>query len=154
MLHSIGVLLVSLGLIGALVQFAVMLVSNLVTIYGILRMRHDDVVVLSHGQLMVSTLVSTAICTGIYQGFLWIGPAERWSRGWVIGLMMVLLLVTRAVTMKVVGSMDGGRSVRDTTSSEAGMFNCNWPLISRCANQGLLLLMFIFMYMKNLMGAK
>jgi hypothetical protein len=154
MLQSLGNLLVHFGFVGAGVQFVVMLALTLVTTYGILRMRHDDVVVLSHGQLLKSAILSTVICTLIYQAFLWFGPAGRWSRNWVLGAAFVVIMLARMVTMGVLGGTDGGKSVRDTSATEAGFFNCNWPLISRCANQSLFMLIIVYLYVKQVWVTK
>jgi hypothetical protein len=145
MWQSITEVLVSRTAAGVAIQFGVMLVVTLITMYGILRMRRDNVVILSHGQIMVSTVAATAVCTAVYQGLLWVGPAGRWSSGWALGAVILATMVARMLTMIIVGGIDGGRSLRDTTAGEGGMFNCNWPLISRCANQSLFYLCLIYL---------
>jgi hypothetical protein len=152
MWQSIGEILISQTVVGVLAQFTVVLVSTLLMMYGILRMRRDTVVILSHGQLLVSTVLSCAVCTGVYQLVLLIGPAERWSKWWVVGFLFAAIMVARWLTMFLVGGLDGGRSIRDTTTDAGRMFNCNWPLISRCANQGLFLLVIVYLAMKKIWG--
>jgi hypothetical protein len=150
MWQSIGETLVSPTLLGALAQFAFILTITLITMHGILRMRHDTVVILSHRHLFVSTLLSSAACAVIYQLVLWIGPAERWSKYLVLGFLFAATIVARYLTMIIVGKLDGGRSIRDTTADAGKLFNCNWPLISRCANQSLFYLCMIYLLMKKI----
>lgn len=147
MWQSIGEVLVSRTLVGLGAQAVFLLVVTLLTIYAILRMRRDTVVILSHGQVLFSTLVATLVCAGVYQGVVWLDPADRWSAGWAIGVVILATFVSRGLTMAIIGRIDGGRSMRDTTAGEGAMFNCNWPLISRCANQGLFLLCVVYLAM-------
>ena len=153
MRQSIGEVLVSRTPAGVAIQFGAMLVVTLITMYGILRMRRDNVVVLSHGQILISTIAATAICTAVYQGLLWIGPAGRWSKGWVIGSILIATMVSRMLTMMIVGGIDGGKSLRDTTATDAGLFNCNRPLISRCANQSFFYLCIVYLVMSKVLEA-
>ncbi len=150
--QSVVPMLVGNTLMGAVVQFVVMLIVTLVTIHSILRMRREDVVVLDGGQLFVSTLVATVICTLTYQVLLWIGPANRWGKGVALASVFAVTIITRMVTMGVVGAVDGGRSIRDTTNGEGALFNCNWPLISRCANHSLLLMCIAYLATAQVWG--
>jgi hypothetical protein len=144
-----GALLIGSHPVDLLAQLAFLFVISLLTIYQILRMRRDTVVILSHRRLITSLLLSSAATLACYQVILMVNPVDHFGRIGGILAVLVALLLTRYVTMIVVGTTDGGRSIKDVTMSEGGLFNCNWPLISRCTNQSLFYLCVIYATMKG-----
>lgn len=124
-------------------QYAVIVALALVLIYGILRMRKGSVLILSHGRILASTLLASALnlCLfrlfvgfKLYQALPFGAQNDEW---WKVALFLLvgwILLTVWRIVLNLVTYPVARDSVKDLISNEAKAFNCNWPLIPRCAS--------------------
>ncbi|MGQ0701882.1 MAG: hypothetical protein ACT4PM_01965 [Gemmatimonadales bacterium] len=118
-------------------QFGALWVFTVLTIYQILWMRRDTAVVMSHPRVIVEAGVMSLLNLGIYHAMLWfLAPWSTWKLFAAIGGFTVWGGVSNAILYGI----DRDRSIRDTVKGQGAFFNCNWPLIRRCANHALLFL--------------
>lgn len=135
-----GILLGS-GKLSLLSQYVVLVVFTLITIYLIIAMRHSTVIVLSHTRIWIETFFLSLVGLGFYRFALWMAPdGNRKMTYVVVGGIFLLSFVTRWTFDAMLFVIDGGRSIKDLDRGVNDLFNCNWPLISRCANQCLIIL--------------
>ena len=125
-------LLVSSSAQGLALQYVLLVLGTLVFIYAIIAMRLDSVVVLSHGRLIFSVLIANVACMVYYRGSLWLDPQRKHFY-----IAIILVAVWAGIVNVLVLVVDQRKSLRDTAGSEGDYFNCNWPLIRRCAIQTL-----------------
>ncbi|HKY41937.1 MAG TPA: hypothetical protein VJM50_02500 [Pyrinomonadaceae bacterium] len=132
-------MLLGTGKNSLLFQYLVLVVFTLITIYGILAMRHRSVIVLSHARIWIETLFLSLVALGFYRFVLWMTPQGNRNKTYLVMIgVFVFSFVTRWVFDTLLLVVDGGRSLKDLDRGVNDLFNCNWPLISRCANQALI----------------
>ncbi|HVR29973.1 MAG TPA: hypothetical protein VMS86_10620 [Thermoanaerobaculia bacterium] len=118
-------------------QFLALYAFTVLTIYQILFMRRDTAVVMSHPRVVAEAGLMSLLNLGVYHAMLWF--LQPYSNLKVFALIL-LFGVWGGISNLILGAVDQDRSIRDTVKSTGSMFNCNWPLIRRCANHALLFL--------------
>ena len=134
-LGQIGKLMVGPEPAATITQFAVLLVWTMCSIYLIvLFVRRGSVVVLSHGLIVGESLLLSLANLGFIKVLIRLMPNSVWR----LLLFLVVLLIVGAfwtLALRVIAfAIDRRRSLKDLQRSESEAFNCNWPLIPRCAN--------------------
>lgn len=119
------------------VQFLALYAFTVLTIYQILWMRRDTAVVMSHSRVIAEAGLMSLLNLGLYHVMLW------FLQPWVTWKLFVLILgftLWGGISNVILHAVDQDRSIRDTVKGQGSLFNCNWPLIRRCANHALLFL--------------
>lgn len=119
------------------VQFLGLYAVTVLTIYQIIWMRRATVVVMSHGRVLAEAGLMSLLNLGVYHIMLWfLPPFAIWK------LLVIWLGITLwgGISNMILHAVDQDRSIRDTVKGQGALFNCNWPLIRRCANHALMFL--------------
>ena len=114
-------------------QFAALFAVSLLLVYQILKMRRDTVVVLSHRRIWLGAGLASVLNLGFLHGAMWFVTA--W---WKWLLVLLVYMFWKLLLYAVVRPFTADTSLVDTVKSTDDAFNCNWPLIPRCAHQSLL----------------
>ncbi|HEV2911744.1 MAG TPA: hypothetical protein VGX92_00390 [Pyrinomonadaceae bacterium] len=132
--NAIRDLLLSSSPSGYALQYGILALDTLIMIYIIIRGNRERVIVLSHTRIWVETLVASLVTFGFYRLAIWLAPKGTWP--FILFLVGLFLsnFIMRAILQMLVFVMDRGRSLKDLGSGPEAPFNCNWPLIPRCAN--------------------
>lgn len=120
-------------------QLAFLIVITLLHVLQIVKMRRDSVVVLSWGRLVLACVAVSLANLGFFRLVVHYRPTKWW--GWV--LVFVAMAVWAIPVNLLALGVAGKRCLRDTAKTEAESFNCNWPLIRRCAMQSLTYLLML-----------
>lgn len=117
------------------VQYGILALYTLFMIYTIIRRNRVRVIVLSHTRIWVETLLACAVTFGFYRLTLWLAPKSNWAFFlFLLGIIFVASLIVRITLQTLIYMIDRERALKDLGRGPEVPFNCNWPLIPRCAN--------------------
>lgn len=125
-----------------LAQFIVLLVACVYFVFMIYRNNIRRVIILNHFRIVVVIILQSIANLGFYQLMISLDPhkGSGWQGLFIFGAFLATIpwkLIQYAMAFPLLGK----NSIKDMGRSTDEMFNCNWPLIPRCANFALATIM-------------
>jgi hypothetical protein len=144
-LKDLASLLIGNSSISLLVQYGILVADTAILIYAIIAGAGPQVVVLSHLRIWLGILVVNAANLAMYHAFLfvWSKIGENILLGIVFFILVLLLgLSLWRVPIQALAYVAAGKfCLKDLQRDVNDPHNRNWPLIPRCADKAIELLL-------------